>query len=88
MAKSAKKSLLREAPAPEPRGAALRGARRRIGASHSGALTTGLTVAHIAREEGLTVTRIRQILAAMLESREIDPPPASSNCRSPGSAKR
>ena len=37
-------------------------------------LTTGLTVAYIAREEGLTVTRIRQILAAMLESREIDPP--------------
>jgi DNA-binding NarL/FixJ family response regulator len=37
-------------------------------------LTTGLTVAHIAREEGLTVTRIRQILAALLEGREIDPP--------------
>jgi hypothetical protein len=37
-------------------------------------LTTGLTVSHIAREEGLTVTRIRQILADMLESREIDPP--------------
>ena len=37
-------------------------------------LTTGLTVPHIAREEGLSVTRIRQIIAAMLESREIDPP--------------
>ena len=37
-------------------------------------LTTGLTVAHIAREERLTVTRIRQIIAAMLDSREIDPP--------------
>jgi hypothetical protein len=36
--------------------------------------TTGLTVAHIAREEWLTVTRVRQILAATLESREIDPP--------------
>ena len=31
-------------------------------------------MADIAREEGLTVTRIRQILAALLESREIDPP--------------
>jgi hypothetical protein len=37
-------------------------------------LTTRLSVAHIAREEGLTVTRIRQILAVMQESREIDPP--------------
>jgi hypothetical protein len=37
-------------------------------------LTTGLSVAHIARVEKLTVPREQQIIAAMLESREIDPP--------------
>jgi hypothetical protein len=37
-------------------------------------LTTGLSVAHIARVEGLTVRRVRQIIAEMLESREIEPP--------------
>src|SRR5271170_3388776 len=37
-------------------------------------LTTGLSVAHIARVEKLTVRRVQQIIAAMLESREIDPP--------------
>jgi transposase-like protein len=36
-------------------------------------LTTGLTVAHIAREEGLSVRRIRCIIQEMLASREIDP---------------
>ena len=34
----------------------------------------GLTVAHIARVEQLTVRRVRQIIAQMLASREIDPP--------------
>jgi len=34
----------------------------------------GLTVAHIARVERLTVRRVRQIIAEMLASREIDPP--------------
>ncbi|HEY3719397.1 MAG TPA: hypothetical protein VGL41_04575 [Roseiarcus sp.] len=37
-------------------------------------LTSGLTVAHIARIENLTVHRIRQIIAGMLEKRELDPP--------------
>jgi hypothetical protein len=36
-------------------------------------LTTGLTVAHIARVEGLSVQRIRRIIAEMLASREMDP---------------
>jgi hypothetical protein len=36
-------------------------------------LTTGLTVAHIARVEGLSVRRIRRIIQDMLTSREIDP---------------
>src|SRR5271156_1993966 len=68
---------------PKPRGA--RAARTRAPcrpaprdggskASHSGAADDGLTVAHIAREEGLSVQRIRRIIAEMLESREIDPP--------------
>ena len=34
----------------------------------------GLTVAHIARVEQVTVRRVRQIIAEMLASREIDPP--------------
>ena len=75
MTKPSKKSLPREAPPPEP---ARRVAPRRATADRRlrilERLTTGLTVAHIAREERLTVTRIRQIIAAMLESREIDPP--------------
>ena len=37
-------------------------------------LTCGLTVAHIARLEDLTVHRVRQIIAGMLEKRELDPP--------------
>jgi len=37
-------------------------------------LTIGLSVVHIARVEKLTVRRVQQIIAAMLESREIDPP--------------
>ena len=77
MSKPAKKSRRREAPAPVPE-PARRVAPRRATADRRlrilERLTTGLTVAHIAREEGVTVTRIRQILAAMLESREIDPP--------------
>ena len=76
MSKPAEKSPSREAPAPpEP---ARRVAPRRATADRRlrilERLTTGLTVAHIAREEGLSVQRIRRIIAEMLESREIDPP--------------
>jgi hypothetical protein len=39
-----------------------------------GRLTSGLSVVHIARVEKLTVRRVQQIIAAMLESREIGPP--------------
>jgi hypothetical protein len=75
MPKPAKQSLHPEAPAPEP---VRRVAPRRATADRRlrilERLTTGLTVMHIGREERLTVTRIRQIIAQMLESREIDPP--------------
>jgi hypothetical protein len=76
MSEPAKKSPSREAPAPpEP---ARRVAPRRATADRRlrilERLTTGLTVAHIAREEGLSVQRIRRIITEMLESREIDPP--------------
>ncbi len=37
-------------------------------------LTHGLTVAHIARVEELTVRRVRQIVAEMVDSRDVDPP--------------
>ena len=77
MTKPAKKSRRREAPAPQPE-PARRVAPRRATADRRlrilERLTTGLTVAHIAREEGLSVQRIRRIIAEMLESREIDPP--------------
>jgi len=73
MAKPSKKSLTPEPPEPARRVAPRRAtADRRLRILER--LTTGLTVAHVAREERLTVTRIRQIIAGMLESREIDPP--------------
>jgi hypothetical protein len=37
-------------------------------------LTCGLSIVHIARVENLTVRGVQQIIAAMPESREIDPP--------------
>ncbi len=37
-------------------------------------LTSGLSVAHIALVEKLTIHRVRQIIAEMLEKREVDPP--------------
>jgi hypothetical protein len=77
MAKLSKKSRRPEAPAlavePAPRVAPRRKTadqRLRI----LGRLTVGLSVVHIARVEKLTVRRVQQIIAAMLESREIDPP--------------
>jgi hypothetical protein len=75
MAKPSQRSLHPEAPTREP---ARRVAPRRATGDRRlrilERLATGLTVAHTVREEGLTVTRTRQILAAMLERREIDPP--------------
>ena len=78
MAKYSRKSRRHETalspPAPEPA--------PRVAPHHATAerrlrvlerLTTGLTVAHIARVEGLSVQRIRRIIAQMLASREIDP---------------
>jgi hypothetical protein len=37
-------------------------------------LTSGLTVSHIARVENLTVRRVRQVIAEILDAREVDPP--------------
>src|SRR5271156_191621 len=37
-------------------------------------LTSGLSLAHIAHVERLTIQRVRQIIAQMLEKREVDPP--------------
>jgi hypothetical protein len=77
MAKPSKKSRRRESalppPQPAPRVAPRRAtAERRLRILER--LTTGLTVAHIARVEGLSVRRIRRIIQEMLASREIDPP--------------
>ena len=77
MAKSLKKSR-REEPAaravePVDRIAPRRGtADRRLRVLER--LTSGLSVAHIARVENLTVRRVRQIIAEMLDAREVDPP--------------
>ena len=75
MAEPSTTSRPREAPAAE---AAARIAPRRKTADQrlriQERLTMGLTVAHIARVEQLTVRRVRQIIAEMLASREIDPP--------------
>jgi hypothetical protein len=75
MTKLSQKSTEAPAPAAEP---AARVAPRRKTADQRlrilERLTTGLSVAHIARVEKLTVRRVQQIIAAMLESREIDPP--------------
>jgi hypothetical protein len=75
MAKPSKTSRPREAPSAE---AATRIAPHRRTADRrlriQERLTMGLTVAHIARVEQVTVRRVRQIIAEMLASREIDPP--------------
>jgi hypothetical protein len=77
MVKLSKKSCHQQAPAPGAEPA------RRVAPGRKAAdqrlrilerLTTGLSVAHIARVEKVTVRRVQQIIAAMLESREIDPP--------------
>jgi hypothetical protein len=69
---------------PSPRGArAARGAHPRVATRRATAdrklrirerLTSGLSVGHIARVEQLTVQRVRQIIAEMLEKREADQP--------------
>jgi len=75
MAEPSKTSRLRAPPAAE---AAPRIAPRRKTADQrpriQERLTMGLTVAHVARVEQLTVRRVRQIIAEMLASRETDPP--------------
>jgi hypothetical protein len=76
MVKRCKKSRRREAAA-SPLEPARRLAPRRATADRRlrilARLTTGLTVAHVARVEGLGVQRIRRIIAEVLASREIDP---------------
>jgi hypothetical protein len=66
----------KEAPAPATRAAArvaprLETADRRLRVSER--LTSGLSIAHIARVEQLAVPRTRQVIAEMLASHERDP---------------
>ena len=77
MAKLSKKSRRPEAPAPAAEPAPRVAPRRKTADQRLRILerlTVGLSVVHIARVEKLTVRRVQQIIAAMLESREIDPP--------------
>ena len=74
MAKPSKKSRRREAALSPPAARVLprrATAERRLRILER--LTTGLTVAHIARVEGLSVQRIRCIISETLASRETDP---------------
>jgi len=75
MAKPSKKSRRKDLLPPEPaRRVVLRRvtAERRLGILDR--LTMGLTAPHIPRAEGLSVQRIRRIIAKMLASREIERP--------------
>jgi hypothetical protein len=77
MAKLSNKPCRPEAPAPDAEPARRVASRRKAADQRLRILerlTSGLSVAHIARVEKLTVRREQQIIAAMLESREIDPP--------------
>src|ERR1700677_4391052 len=77
MAKLSKKSRRSEAPAPADEPAPRVAPRRQTADLRLRILerlTSGLSIVHIARVEKLTVRRVQQIIAAMLESREIDPP--------------
>jgi hypothetical protein len=77
MAKLSKKSRRPEAPAPAVAPAPRVAPRRKTADQRLRILerlTSGLSIMHIARVEKLTVRRVQQIIAAMLESREIDPP--------------
>ena len=77
MAKRSKRSRRHEPPAPlaEP---VPRIATRRATADRKlwilERVTSGLSVGHIARVEQLTVQRVRQIIAEMLEKREVNQP--------------
>ena len=77
MSKRSKKPHSRETPTPAVP-AARRVATRRAIAERKlrivERLTSGLSVAHIAHVERLTIQRVRQIIAEMLEKREVDPP--------------
>ena len=77
MAKRSKSQRPKKAPAPAAEAAARIAPRRKTADRRLRILerlTTGLSVAHIARAEQLSVQRMRQIIAEMLASREIDPP--------------
>jgi len=62
------------APPPPPRRTAMRRATAERKLRILERLTAGVSVAHIARTEDLTIRRVRQIIAEMLASREVDPP--------------
>jgi hypothetical protein len=77
MSKRSKKSRPHEAPAaadPPARRVATRRAIAERKLRIVERLTSGLSVGHIAHVERLTIQRVRQIIAEMLEKREVDPP--------------
>ncbi len=76
MAKTRKKSRAAERP-PAPRKARRSAARRATAVRKLRILerlTMGASVANIARVEGITIRRVRQVIADVLAKREVDPP--------------
>jgi hypothetical protein len=76
MAKSRKKSDAAEPP-PAPQQARRSAARRATAERKPRILerpTAGVSVGHIAHVENIAIRRVRQIIADMLASREVDPP--------------
>ena len=61
-------------PPPPPRRSAMRRATAERKLRILERLTAGVSVAHIARVENVTIRRVRQIIAEMLAKREVDPP--------------
>ena len=61
-------------PPPPPRRSAMRRATAERKLRILERLTAGVSVAHIARVENITIRRVRQIIAEMLAKREVDPP--------------
>ncbi len=74
MPKTRKPSRPAEPAPPPPRRTAMRRATAERKLRILERLTAGVSVAHIARTEDLTIRRVRQIIAEMLASREVDPP--------------
>jgi hypothetical protein len=72
MPKSSNRAANAKPSAPPPRSPRRASAQRKLRILER--LTAGVSVAHIARTEKITIRRVRQIIGEMLARREVDPP--------------